>query len=339
MEEPTTGKTVRRGAGLVVAIVLSACNAVGSPATSQVPSITPGASQVGDDGARIVRVDRRSARIVDLVIDSPAVGSVSTGTEPADLPMVRLLLPPTFDAEPKRTWPTLYLLHGGGGTHLDWTELSDIADLTASADVMVVMPDGGEDGWYSDWWNEGEGGLPMWETFHTIEVPQLLERNWHASGTRAVAGLSMGGYGAMAYAGRHPGSYAAAASYSGVVSTYDVAAELTVIPDLLWGDPQAQADIWKAHDPVYLASSLRGTVLYVSFGDGTSGPLDHGQAPDENEPEVWIGAGNDTFVARLAELGIPATVDAYGPGLHRWPYWQRALHDSLPLLLGALGVR
>jgi S-formylglutathione hydrolase FrmB len=33
---------------------------------------------------------------------------------------------------------------------------------------------------------------------------------------------------------------------------------------------------------------------------------------------------------------IPATVDAYGPGSHDWPYWERELHDSMPFLLKAL---
>jgi S-formylglutathione hydrolase FrmB len=41
-------------------------------------------------------------------------------------------------------------------------------------------------------------------------------------------------------------------------------------------------------------------------------------------------------VARLEELGIPATVEAYGDGTHTWPYWERALHASLPVLLGGL---
>ena len=43
-------------------------------------------------------------------------------------------------------------------------------------------------------------------------------------------------------------------------------------------------------------------------------------------------------MARLKQLGIPVTVDAYGPGTHSDPYWERALHRSLPMLLKALGA-
>ena len=42
------------------------------------------------------------------------------------------------------------------------------------------------------------------------------------------------------------------------------------------------------------------------------------------------------FVERLHQLGIPVRFDAYDPGTHDWPYWQRELHRSLPLLLAAL---
>ena len=59
-------------------------------------------------------------------------------------------------------------------------------------------------GWYSDWWNGGAGGQPAWETFHLTELRQLLERDWQAGDERVIAGLSMGGYGAMHYATATP---------------------------------------------------------------------------------------------------------------------------------------
>jgi hypothetical protein len=67
-----------------------------------------------------------------------------------------------------------------------------------------------------------------------------------------------------------------------------------------------------------------------------TGPLDVGPV-DPADLETEIGVENDAFMARLDELGIPATVDAYGPGTHSGPYWERALRDSLPMLPEALG--
>ena len=163
-----------------------------APAVAAVPR--PAIGEVADDGARIVAVDTLDARTRDLTIESPSVGTVQ----------VRLLLPAGFEADGAADWPVLYLLHGYGQGYASWTDLTDVAALTAPTDLLVVMPDA-DSGWYSDAWNDGEGGSPAWETFHTTELLQLLERNWQAGEDRVVAGLSMGGLGAMDYAARHPG--------------------------------------------------------------------------------------------------------------------------------------
>jgi S-formylglutathione hydrolase FrmB len=190
--------------------------------------------------------------------------------------------------------------------------------------------------------NAGAGGPPKWETFHLIELRQLLERNWHAGDRRAIAGLSMGGYGAIEYAERQPGMFVAAASFSGVLDTVGGHADTAVAsfggtwPTDLWGDSVAQADVWKAHNPTSNAAALKGTALYVAYGTGQPGPLDAG-GTSANPLEQWVAPQNQTFVDELKTLKIPATVDAYGAGTHTWPYWQRDLHRALPLLLKALG--
>ena len=264
-------------------------------------------------------------RARDLTIESPAVAA----------PMqVRLLLPRRFEDEPTARWPVVYLLHGSAGTYDDWWLESDVSELTAPTDLLVVLPYGGNPGWYSDWWNGGKGGPPTWETFHLVELRQLLERNWHAGDKRAIAGLSMGGYGAMEYAERQPGTFAAAASYSGVLDPLGGQANFSPPqPNDIWGDPVAQADVWKAHDPTDNAAALKGTALYVAYGNGQTGPLDPSKSPDL---EAWIATENETFLHQLAALKIPVTVDAYGNGTHDWPYWQRDLHRSLPFILKAL---
>ena len=51
--------------------------------------------------------------------------------------------------------------------------------------------------------------------------------------------------------------------------------------------------------------------------------------------ESWLVGHNEAFVGRLAELGIPATVES-GPGTHSWDFWDGAFERSLPMLLAAL---
>ncbi|WP_232291933.1 alpha/beta hydrolase family protein [Frankia sp. QA3] len=104
-----------------------------------------------------------AARLVDVTIHSTAMNADET---------VRLLLPTDYDAQPDRTWPVLYLLHGGASSsdeasnHTDWTAHTDVENRTAGRNVIVVMPDAGSAGWYSDWVDDPA----RWETFHTVEV-------------------------------------------------------------------------------------------------------------------------------------------------------------------------
>ena len=301
------------------------------PGPAEEPTEATAAATIGepaDSGARIIEIEELDERMVDLTIDSPAVGTEK----------VRLLLPPGFDPEADAGWPVLYLLHGADDDYTSWTRETDVAELTADLPLLVVMPEAGELGFYSDWWNGGEGGPPMWETFHLTEVRELLERNWQAGEDRVVAGLSMGGFGAMSYAARHPEMFEAAAAFSGVLNP--LAPGFDIHPNL-WGSRIAQAEIWEAHDPVSIAPALEGTALYVSYGDGRPGPLDDAEDPraaERAQVEAWLYPQSEAFVARLEELGIAATVDAYGPGTHAWAYWERGLHEAMPLMLEALGT-
>jgi diacylglycerol O-acyltransferase/trehalose O-mycolyltransferase len=310
---------------------------VTTPIVTASAALLPTIGQSADDGARIVGVTTVDARTRDLTIQSPALGS------PFGVAQVRLLLPAQFDAQPAARWPVLYLLCGAyPAEHTDWTQNTDVETLTAPTDLLVVMPDAGADaveGFYSDWWNYGAGGPPKWETFHLVELRQLLERNWHAGDKRVIAGLSMGGYGAMEYASRQPGMFLAAASFSGVLDPLGGQATFPK-PNYLWGGPVAQADVWKAHDPTNNAAALKGIALYVAYGNGQIGPLDNG-VPSPYDPdgsiEHEVATESAAFVHQLEALHIPVTVDAYGNGTHNWPYCERDLHRSLPFLLNALG--
>ncbi|MEU2601941.1 alpha/beta hydrolase family protein [Streptomyces hirsutus] len=290
-------------------------------------------------GAEVVAVTQVAERQVDLSVRSQALGGRTV--------KVRLLTPEGWDPGDRRQhWPTLWLLHGCCGDYTSWTSLTDVADLDSLRDdVLVVMPEAGWNGWYSDWWNHGRGGDPAWETFHTVELRQLLERDWAAGRDRVVAGLSMGGQGALQYAARHPGMFKAAAAYSG--SAHPLLTDESVDrimgffagqgndPLRVWGDPVAQHRIWAAHDPFHLAKRLRSIPVYLSCGDGTTGPLDPPGSTSALEAD--FNRQNHALAAELERVGAKhVTTHFYGPGTHGWAYWERELHASLPMLLGAL---
>ncbi|WP_434100923.1 alpha/beta hydrolase [Streptomyces parvulus] len=333
---PTHPRTRAFLAPALLLIVLLATLAPTAPARAS------GSPAPFPSGAEVVAVTRVADRQVDLSVRSTALGGRTV--------KVRLLTPDGWDPSDRhhrRHWPTLWLLHGCCGDYTSWTTMTDVARTDSLRDVLVVMPEAGWNGWYSDWWNHGEGGDPAWETFHTVELRRLLERDWGAGDNRVVAGLSMGGQGALSYAARHPGMFRAAAAYSGSAhpllndeSTNRILGFFAGQGDdplRVWGDPVAQRRIWQSHDPFHLARRLKSIPVYLSCGDGTTGPLD---APGSTSAlEADFNRQNQALAAELKRVGARhVTTNFYGPGTHGWAYWERELHASLPMLLKALRV-
>jgi S-formylglutathione hydrolase FrmB len=279
---------------------------------------------------------------LDLTWTSPNVGGQVSA---------RLLLPKTWSRSAKRTWPVVYAFQGGRDDYTSWTRETDIEELAARWDVMVVMPSGGDNGSYTDWWNDGKGGVPRWETFHTDEVIKLMAR-YRAGTRRAVMGASSGGQGALAYAARHPGMFRYAASFSG--STHLTMAGMQVFllaVNLLnsgmdavriFGLPGRDDANWRAHDPYVLAENLRGVGLYVSSGTtGLNGPYtpEGAQWRLTQLSEILIGQMNLSFVDRLHVLNIPVTSHIYGNGWHAWPEWTPEMHAAWPLMMRAIDAK
>ncbi|MFG3138927.1 alpha/beta hydrolase [Streptomyces sp. NPDC048211] len=337
-----TAITVRRNRLLfvVAALLFTLVSIPAAPAAASAasPPVATG-GLASSRGAEVVAVTQVAERQVDLSVRSPALGGRTVN--------VRLLTPDGWDPDDRsRRWPTLWLLHGCCGDYTSWTAQTDVARTESLRNVLVVMPEAGWNGWYSDWWNYGRGDDPAWETFHTKELRLLLERGWGASSNRVVAGLSMGGQGALLYAARHPGMFKAAAAYSGSVHPLLNDESVNRImgffagqgndPLRVWGDPVTQRDVWAAHDPFHLAKRLKSIPVYLSCGDGTTGPLDPPGGTSTLEAD--FNRQNQALADELERQGARhVTTHFYGPGTHSWAYWQRELHSSLPMLLRALG--
>lgn len=264
---------------------------------------------------------------------------------------VRVLVPKSWRQLSLRTWPVVYAFHGGRDSYLSWTRSTDIEELAARYDAMVVMP-AGDNGSYTNWWNDGRGGTPKWETFHMTEVRELVERNFHAGASRACMGNSSGGQGCMTYAARFPGTFRYAASFSGLTSILSpglpsmilltAAGEPGVNPFDIYGSPIRDRANWAAHDPASLAARLRGTKIHISSGTtGMPGPFEQPGMP------LWdigllseraVGYSNIQFRDRLTELRIPVGANIYGNGRHSWPYWIRELHSVWPDVMGTIGA-
>jgi putative tributyrin esterase len=213
--------------------------------------------------------------------------------------------------------PVLYLLHGLSDDDTTWSRRTSIERYAAAKGLAVVMPQV-----HQSFYADMAHGLRFW-TFLTEELPALVDRFFRVSTRREdtfVAGLSMGGYGAMKWALREPERFAAAASLSGALGL---------------------SDFHGGNDPWFKR------VLQNAFGDdpigGTGNDVMHliRTADAAALPALYVGCGTEDFLFRESrdfidvaeQAGIGLTV-SIGPGEHEWDYWdaeiQRVL-DWLPL--------
>jgi len=210
--------------------------------------------------------------------------------------------------------PVLYLLHGLSDDDTIWLRRTSIERYVAPLGLAVVMPQVHRS-YYTD---EAYGGR-YW-TFLSEELPQLVDTFFRLSDARRdtfVAGLSMGGYGAIKWALRQPDRFAAAASLSGVL---DVAAGNKV----------------RANDP---------RLFTRVFGDSavTGTPDDLGWLSEQIEPDalpaLWVGCGTEDplygqsvrFVEACASAEVPVTT-SFVPGAHTWDLWDAQIQQVLAWL-------
>ncbi len=275
-----------------------------------------------------------SARLAEFVLASPALGSTSA---------VRVLSPaPELGAGP---FPVMFLLHGSDDDHRAWTDDGRAEALTDGLALVVVMPDCGRGGWYSDWYcTDGPAGPQQWERYHLGELLAWAERNLPVRrdrGGRSVVGLSMGGFGAMSYAARRPDLFGFSAAFSGAVDILDP--HLGVFADAMadmnggragdiWGDPLTHRSRWRGHNPVDLAANLAHVEVQLRTGNGQAGGR-HGGGPDLIE--TTLHQTSTTLHHTLTRLDKDHVWNDYGPGAHQFPYWSDALVATLPAVLAA----
>jgi S-formylglutathione hydrolase FrmB len=300
-----------------------------------VASLALAAPAAAAEDPQLLGSERISPRLQELTLRTSELAAPTK---------VRVLLPATYGSRPARHYPVLYLLHGASGDQSSWTDpgQGEAEALTAGLPLIVVMPDGGRGGFYTDWFNNGAGGPPRWETWHIRRLIPYIDTHYRTRASRsqrAIAGLSMGGFGTFSYAARHPDLFTAALSLSGAVDTEVAPGVFDAISasdggqtGSLWGPHETEEVIWRAHNPLDLAENLRGLALWLRTGNGQpGGPL--GGGPNVDGIEAGVEAMAKNVDRRLRQLRIPHVFDDYGPGQHIWPYWNRGLGHTLPALM------
>jgi S-formylglutathione hydrolase FrmB len=226
-------------------------------------------------------------------------------------PAVNVLLPDDYDSG--RRYPVLYLLHGGG-TDQDFITFDrmGIRQLTAGRPIIVVMPDGGHAGWYSNPVHSNTGPR-NWETFHIDQLRPWIEANFRTYAEydgRAVAGFSMGGFGALKYAAKYYGHFASVSSHSGpasirrdgglVVNWANLSsAAIDLAGGTVYGAPAWDEARVSADNPVERIESYRNKRVFLVAGTSPD-PINFFDLANETQ----VLAGHREFRSLLGRAGI-----------------------------------
>jgi S-formylglutathione hydrolase FrmB len=247
---------------------------------------------------------------------------------------VNVFLPDGYDG--KRRFPVLYLLHGYSGTYDIWAhpQRGDILNTARGFPALIIMPEGGT-GFYANWWNGGRRGDPAWERFYLEELIPEVERRFQVRRGRrwhAIAGLSMGGQGAMGLASRRPDYFGAVASFSGPLSIERPDWKSFVMTAFeggrLFGDPLRQAFYWRGHNPTALVANLAHLRIYVANGDGVPRADLENPGALASALEILLRPHSEDFVRAARANALDVTWRPH-QGVHWYPYWRQDLRDAI----------
>ena len=228
---------------------------------------------------------------------------------------MKVLVPQT----PKAAYPAVYIQHGLGDTYETFFAWTDLERYARDVELILVTPDGGE-GWFC---NDPREGGPQWEDHIAGEVVDYVEATFPTIASRegrAMAGFSMGGYGAMMLALKHPERFAAVCTQAG---SFAFGHELRPDRPERSAFMQAVAPPGGAYDLFVITERLAavgGPEMAVRFEVGTG---DH------------LLDANRRFHAHLDALGMAHEYEEVDGG-HEWGYVNRRLPTTLSFLAGRL---
>ena len=262
----------------------------------------------------------RNAQAMVTVFDSAKVGArrhavtiqVPSAVYKKTVP-VNIILPFDYETSQKR-YSTLYLLHGATGKYSDWNLQSGVAAYAKEIPMIIVMPDALNDSFYHDTVGKGP-----WETFFKTELLPYIEKNYRTIGKRegrALAGLSMGGYGAWRLGLDMPELFCSAASLSGVIGWGEGPMNPGVMGYAkgLYGDNTEtdyhNASLWPRMEKLVDArGNWTGPALYFDIGK-----------------DDFLNASNREYEAKLLTKEIPYEFAEFD-GAHTWEYWDTHIRD------------
>lgn len=235
----------------------------------------------------------------------------------------RVILPPNYNSLNKKTYfPAIYLLHGLTGHFDNWSEKTKLEEYSAKHNFVIVMPEG-DNGWYTD---SVTVGKDKYESYITEELIPEIESKFRVKkerGSRAIAGLSMGGYGGLKFGLKYPEKFVLAGSFSGALR----AAE--------WTEKELTGGMKPLLDSI---NSIYGKAGSENRKQNDLFALVEARSAEDVKalPFIYLDCGTEDFLitqsqdfaALLQKKKIPHEFREL-PGIHDWKFWDAQVLEFL----------
>jgi S-formylglutathione hydrolase FrmB len=237
----------------------------------------------------------------------------------------RVIFPPDYRSRESaaRRYTTVFLLHGLGGHFDNWSEKTGMGAYSYNQPFIIVMPEGG-DGWYTD-----SVSVPAdkYERYFIEELIPEIDAKFRTAGSerRIIAGLSMGGYGALKFALKYPDKFVIAGSFSGALDGPLRGQEHQFLrPSIMsvFGAENSQTrkdnDIFRMVREMPPDKIKRLPFLYLDCGT-----------------EDWLLQANREFSDLLVKQKIPHEYRQL-PGKHDWDFWDAQVYQFFRVVVKKL---
>lgn len=232
----------------------------------------------------------------------------------------RIILPSAYLQNSMARFPVIYLLHGLGGHFDNWGDKTKITRYSFPFEYIIVMPEGG-DGWYTD-----SISIPA-DKYESYIVRELIPeidgkfRTIPGRGHRAIAGLSMGGYGALKFGLKYPDRFAIAGSFSGALDGplrgqehHFLRPSIMSVFGVEGSQTRKDNDIFRITRELPPDKIKDLPFLYLDCGT-----------------EDWLFQTNRDFADLLLKQKIPHEFRQL-PGRHDWMFWDSEVQEFLGVL-------
>lgn len=279
--------------------------------------------------AATIRAAALSSLLAAACATAPPPGMRFERIETRSLPSpneVLVVTPPSYATSPGRRYPVLYFLHDGYGDGRTLERRGVAAEALARMrdgrlpEFLIVAPDGP-----GTWFSDSHDGVVRFEQYLTQDLPRTIEAKYRAipaKASRGITGISMGGYGSVKTAIRHPDLYGSVSALSGAIIPFS----WDELPRYSW---IARWTLMRTFGRTKEDNSLDANDAWLMIWR---------LCFDAPPFDVELRAGSEDFYGLdrvaaqygmlLNERGIPTTV-VLEPGGHDWSYWKGAMMDIL----------